>query len=130
MRKYMVWGALSAGLAVAFGAFGAHALSGRVSPDRLRVFETGVHYQMYHALALMFVGWLAEQGPLRHISLIGHLFAAGTVLFSGSLYLLVITNTPWPGALTPLGGIAFLLGWGLLAHTLWQARRMNPSDGT
>ncbi|MFB6273807.1 MAG: DUF423 domain-containing protein [Salinibacter sp.] len=111
-------GALAAGLGVALGAFGAHGLEGRVLPDRLETFRTGVEYQMYHALALLAVGWAAAQGwaPLCHWA--GYCFLAGIVIFSGSLYLLVLTDTSWLGAVTPLGGVAFIMGWALLA---WAA---------
>lgn len=111
-------GALAAALAVALGAFGAHGLEGQVSADRLDTFRTGVHYQMYHALALLFVGWAVAQGwgPLLHWA--GYCFVAGILIFSGTLYLLVLTDTGWLGAITPLGGVAFIVGWTLLA---WAA---------
>jgi uncharacterized membrane protein YgdD (TMEM256/DUF423 family) len=119
-RFFLGLGALAAGLGVALGAFGAHGLEGRVSPDRLDTFRTGVQYQMYHALALLVVGWLIQQsaawGPLLHWA--GYCFAGGIVIFSGTLYLLVLTDTGWLGAITPLGGVAFIVGWGLLA---WAA---------
>ncbi|MFB6098087.1 MAG: DUF423 domain-containing protein [Salinibacter sp.] len=117
-RFFVAIGAVAAGLAVVLGAFGAHGLEGRVSPDRVETFRTGVQYQMYHALALLFVGWAAAQGwgPLLHGA--GYCFLAGIVVFSGSLYLLVLTDTGWLGAITPLGGVAFIGGWVLLA---WAA---------
>jgi uncharacterized membrane protein YgdD (TMEM256/DUF423 family) len=119
-RFFFVVGALLAGLGVAAGAFGAHGLEGRVSPDRLETFRTAVTYQMYHALALLAVGWAAAQGggPLVHGA--GYCFVAGILVFSGSLYLLVLTDTSWLGAITPLGGAAFLVGWGLFAWGVWQ----------
>jgi uncharacterized membrane protein YgdD (TMEM256/DUF423 family) len=114
-RLFVGLGAIAALIAVALGAFGAHGLEGRVSPDRVETFRTGVEYQMYHALALLIVGWAAAQdwGPLLHWA--GYCFAAGIVIFSGTLYLLVLTDTGWLGAITPLGGVAFIVGWGLLA---------------
>jgi len=117
-RLFVGLGALAAGLGVILGAFGAHGLEGRVSPDRLETFRTGVEYQMYHALALLLVGWAAAQGwgPLLHWA--GYCFAGGIVVFSGTLYLLVLTDTGWLGAITPLGGVAFIVGWALLA---WAA---------
>lgn len=117
-RFFAAAGALAAGIGVALGAFGAHGLEGRVSPDRLDTFTTGVEYQIYHALALLFVAWASAQGwgPVLHWA--GYCFLAGIVVFSGSLYLLVATDTGWLGAITPLGGAAFILGWGLLA---WAA---------
>jgi uncharacterized membrane protein YgdD (TMEM256/DUF423 family) len=103
-RIWLAIGAISAGIAVAAGAFGAHALRARLSPADLATFETGARYQMYHALAL--------SGPAQ---LAGWCFVAGTLLFSGSLYLLTLTDTRWLGAITPLGGVAFLVGWVALA---------------
>jgi uncharacterized membrane protein YgdD (TMEM256/DUF423 family) len=104
-------GALSALLSVAAGAFGAHALRGRLSPEYLAVFETAARYQMYHALALLAVAWAASNwpGPLPRVA--GWCFVVGTLLFSGSLYGLALTGIRWLGAITPLGGGAFLAGW-------------------
>lgn len=119
-RLFLMLGALFAGLAVAAGAFGAHGLEGRVSPDRLDTFQTAVTYQMYHALALLIVGWAVSQGwsPLIHWA--GYCFLAGIIVFSGSLYVLVLTDTSWLGAVTPLGGAAFIAGWILFATgVLW-----------
>ena len=119
MRFFLLFGTGAAGLAVAAGAFGAHALKGRVTTGRLEIFETAVRYQMYHALALLFVGWAGR--TLDSSVLLagaGGCFAAGIVIFSGSLYLLVLTDTGWLGAVAPIGGVAFLAGWGLLAWAL------------
>jgi uncharacterized membrane protein YgdD (TMEM256/DUF423 family) len=107
-------GAVSAGMAVAFGAFGAHALRMMVTPEMLAVFETGVRYQMYHALALVAIGLGFARLQGRTAAAAAWLFVAGTVLFSGSLYTLTLTGTRWWGAVTPLGGVAFLAGWALL----------------
>lgn len=114
-RLFFIAGAVAAGIGVAAGAFGAHGLETRVTADRLATFQTGVTYQMYHALALLFVGWAAAQGGGWPITGAGYCFLAGIVIFSGSLYLLVLTDTPWLGAVTPLGGVAFIVGWALLA---------------
>jgi len=114
-RFFLACGALAAGLGVAAGAFGAHGLEGRVSPDRLDTFHTGVTYQMYHALALLVVGWAVAQGWGGLARWAGYCFLAGIVVFSGSIYLLVLTDTSWLGAITPIGGAAFLFGWTLLA---------------
>jgi uncharacterized membrane protein YgdD (TMEM256/DUF423 family) len=111
-------GAASAFLAVAAGAFGAHALRSRLTADLLAVFETGARYQMYHALALLGAAWMADRWPSGQIAWAGVCFVVGTVLFSGSLYALALTGQRWLGAITPLGGVAFLLGWLLLA---WAA---------
>lgn len=121
MRFFLAIGAVLAAIAVAAGAFGAHGLEGRVSPDRLETFRTAVTYQMYHALALLLVGWAAGQpwtGGAIHGA--GYCFLAGIVLFSGSLYVLVLTDTSWLGAITPLGGAAFIAGWLLLAWGVLQ----------
>lgn len=115
-RLFLTAGALCAGIAVVLGAFGAHALEGRVPAERLDVFETGVRYQMYHALALLIVGWAAARraGAEGLLPWAGACFLVGIIVFSGSLYLLVITDTPWLGAVTPVGGLAFIAGWALL----------------
>ena len=110
-RLFFALGALSALLAVAAGAFGAHALRARLSPDMLAVFETGARYQMYHALGLLAVAWAAGRWPGGATSTAGWLFVAGTLIFSGSLYALVLSGQRWLGAVTPLGGVAFLAGW-------------------
>jgi len=118
-RVFGFAGALSALVAVAAGAFGAHALRARLSPDLLAVFETGARYQMYHALALLAVAWLAAARPgANSVVWAGGLFLLGTVVFSGSLYTLALTGQRWLGAITPLGGVAFLAGWACLA---WAA---------
>jgi len=115
-------GAALAALAVVAGAFGAHALRARLSPPDLATFETAARYQMYHAFALMVVGLLADRGSLcaPHA---GWLFLAGIALFSGSLYLLALTDQRWLGAVTPFGGVAFIAGWVLLALQASTDRR-------
>ncbi len=119
-RFFLGVGALSAGLSVAAGAFGAHGLRAHVAPEMLAVFETGARYQMYHALALIAVAWVAGRDAARSVRVAGVAFVVGTLLFSGSLYLLALTGIRWLGAITPLGGVAFLVGWGCLA---WSALR-------
>ena len=101
-------------LAVAGGAFGAHALKSRLSPEYLAVFETAIRYALFHALALLAVGALARQSESRSLRVAGWAFAAGVPLFSGSLVLLVGTGLKWLGAVTPLGGLCFLIGWAAL----------------
>jgi uncharacterized membrane protein YgdD (TMEM256/DUF423 family) len=115
-QLFFLIGGLSGGLAVALGAFGAHALKARLTLDQLATFETGVRYQMYHALALLAVALAMTRVPI--FSLLngaGWLFVAGTLLFSGSLYLLCLTRKRWLGAVTPFGGLAFIAGWVCLA---------------
>ena len=113
-RSFLALGSLSAGIAVAAGAFGAHALRARLSPADLATFETAARYQMYHALALLAVAWVVQQGPGALPRTAGWLFVAGTVIFSGSLYTLVLSGQRWLGAVTPIGGVAFLAGWACL----------------
>lgn len=121
-RLLFMLGAGFAFLAVALGAFGAHSLKAILTPDMLTVFETGVRYQMYHALALLAVGWAAQQYPQGSFHIAGWLFAAGIVLFSGSLYVVALSGVRWLGAITPLGGVAFLAGWAVFAWQAWQQK--------
>jgi uncharacterized membrane protein YgdD (TMEM256/DUF423 family) len=121
-RVFFGLGALSALISVAAGAFGAHALRTRLSADMLTVFETGARYQMYHALGLLAVAWAAARWP-GPAGAAGWLFVAGTLLFCGSLYLLALTGHRWLGAITPVGGLAFILGWAALAWGALVASR-------
>jgi len=109
-------------LSVAAGAFGAHALRSRLAPDMLAVFETGSRYQMYHAIALVLVGLIATRTQGASVTVAGWAFLAGTVLFSGSLYALTLTGTRALGAITPFGGVAFIVGWLALAWAGWKMR--------
>jgi len=113
-RLFLLFGASYGLLGVAFGAFGAHALRARLAPDLLAVFHTGVEYQFYHAFALLAVGVLLLLKPAPALPVAGWCFALGVLLFSGSLYALALTGTRWLGAITPLGGLLFLAGWGAL----------------
>jgi uncharacterized membrane protein YgdD (TMEM256/DUF423 family) len=114
-RLFFSLGAVSAFVAVAAGAFGAHALRARLSPELLAVFETAARYQMYHALAMIAAAWAAARWPGTLPQAAAWLFLAGTMLFSGSLYALALSGVRWLGAITPLGGVAFLAGWICLA---------------
>ncbi len=120
-------GALSGFLAVAFGAFGAHALRGRLAPDMQQVFDTAARYQMFHALALLLVGLLIERAPSRPVRAAGWFFVIGTVLFSGSLYTLALTGVGAWGAVTPFGGLCFLTGWLALAFGASRPRGATAS---
>jgi len=120
-RIFFVIGAMSAFLGVAAGALGAHGLKSRLSAEMLSVFETGVRYQMYHAFALIATAWAQSRWASAPVVAGGWFFVAGTILFSGSLYLLSVTGERWLGAITPLGGVAFLVGWGCLAWGVWRA---------
>ena len=121
-RTFAVLGALLACLAVGAGAFGAHGLRGRLTPELLDVFETAARYHVYHALGLLAVAWAADRWPGGASAAAGWLFVVGIVLFSGSLYLLSLTGTRWLGAITPLGGAAVLAGWLALAWAIWQGK--------
>ena len=114
-RLFIRLGAVAGFVGVALGAFGAHALRARLSPEHLAVFETGVRYQLVHALALVLVGLLIGRRPSRLTNAAGWCFAVGIVLFSGSLYALTLTGTTAFGMATPAGGLFFLAGWACLA---------------
>jgi uncharacterized membrane protein YgdD (TMEM256/DUF423 family) len=120
-RRWTMLGALSAALAVALGAFGAHVLRTVLPAARLATFETGVRYEMFHALGLLAVAWAAVHWPrAAAVEVAGWLFVVGTALFSGSLYLLALTGAGWLGAIAPLGGAAFIAGWLALAWAAWR----------
>jgi uncharacterized membrane protein YgdD (TMEM256/DUF423 family) len=122
MRLFFVLGAAFAGIGVALGAFAAHGLRATLTPADLATFETGVRYQMYHAFALFAVAGAVARWDSPTAVAAGWFFTAGIVIFSGSLYMLVITGPRWLGAITPIGGVAFLIGWALLAWTAIQAQ--------
>ncbi|EFM10121.1 protein of unknown function DUF423 [Paenibacillus curdlanolyticus YK9] len=122
-NKYAAFGAVHAMLAVMLGAFGAHGLKDVLDSDMLDVFETGVRYQMYHALALLAVALLAGRAHRPQMIQRGAmLLHIGIFIFSGSLYVLSLSGIKWLGAITPLGGVAFIAGWAMIAWTLWQGR--------
>jgi len=108
-------GAFASALGVTLGAFGAHALKTRITEDLLIIFETAVRYQMYHALALLAVAWAASRWPGTWVNASGWLFLTGIVIFCGSLYVMTFTGARWLGAITPIGGLCFILGWIALA---------------
>ena len=119
-RLLLTAGAVNGALAVALGAFGAHALRARLDPDMLAVYHTAVQYHFYHALGLLLIGILALQLPSAAVKWPGILMCAGIVMFCGSLYLMALTNLRWLGAITPLGGAAFITAWLLLAATVFR----------
>jgi len=120
-KLFITLASLSGMLAVSLGAFGAHALKGRLDDYARSVFETAVQYHFYHSLALLAVGVIALSAPqTAMLKSSGWLFLIGIVIFSGSLYLLSITGVRWLGAITPLGGLAFIGGWACLAATGWK----------
>ncbi len=120
MRLFFGLGSLLAGLAVVLGAFGAHALRARLTPEDLATFEIGVRYHMYHALALLAVAWALGRWENSVLTVSGWAFVVGITVFSGSLYVLVLTGQRWLGAVTPIGGVALIVGWALLAWGAWR----------
>jgi uncharacterized membrane protein YgdD (TMEM256/DUF423 family) len=119
-RFFFLSGAVAAFIAVALGAFGAHSLKTKLSADMLNIFEIGVRYQMYHALGLIAVAWATTRWPDANLNAAGWAFIVGIVVFSGSLYFLSATDIRWLGAITPIGGLAFLIGWAIL---IWSIGR-------
>ncbi len=119
-KVFLLAGGISGFLAVAAGAFGGHALKERLEPELLAIFEVGARYHMYHALALLATAWACTRWPGALTSAAGWCFVGGTLLFSGSLYLLSLTGTRILGAVTPLGGLAFMAGWLCLAWAAWR----------
>ena len=119
-RLFFSLGSLSAALGVALGGFGAHALEARLPLDLLEIYETGVRYHLVHALGLLAIGWAATRWPSAAITWSGWLMIAGTVLFSGSLYALALTGVRRLGAITPIGGLAWLVAWLILAWAVWR----------
>lgn len=119
-RVFVVAGAVSAGLAVALGAFGAHALRSRLSLDQLAIYETASRYHLIHSIAVIIAAWAVSRWPGQSAVASGWLFLAGIVLFSGSLYALTLCGVKAFGAVTPLGGVAFIAGWLLLAAAAFR----------
>jgi uncharacterized membrane protein YgdD (TMEM256/DUF423 family) len=119
-RIFFSLGALSALVAVAAGAFGAHVLQDRLSSEMLTTFQTAARYQIYHAVALLATAWAVTRWPGLAVTAAGWLFIVGTVLFSGSLYLLTFTGIRWLGTMAPLGGGAFIAGWLCLTWGAWR----------
>jgi len=116
-KIFFTIGSILGGIAVATGAFGAHGLKKLVTPELLDTWEKAVRYQMYHALALLALAWAVTHWSeqIKLLTVGGWLFLAGVILFSGSLYILVLSGVKWLGAITPLGGMAFVAGWACLA---------------
>jgi uncharacterized membrane protein YgdD (TMEM256/DUF423 family) len=118
-KTFLVIGALAGMLAVLLGAFGAHALRTRLTPDMLAVYQTGVQYHFWHALGLLAIALTLAHFPAAEgLKWAGWLMLAGILIFSGSLYLLAVTGVRWLGAITPIGGIAFILAWALFAYAM------------
>jgi uncharacterized membrane protein YgdD (TMEM256/DUF423 family) len=124
-RIFFILGGLFAFLGVAAGAFGAHTLRDAISTHYLNIFETGVRYQMYHSFGLFISGWALDRYNDTYFRFAGWMFVAGILLFSGSLYALVLTGSEWLGAITPLGGVSFLAGWLLIIIGFWCTSKKN-----
>ncbi len=127
-RRFLIAGALGALLAVVLGAFGAHALEDRLTPDLLDIYQTANTYHFYHSLALVAVGFLAQQVTGKLVSASGWCFIAGLVFFSGSLYALALSGVRILGAVTPIGGVFFILGWALFAAAVYSASGKDAND--
>ncbi|MBA2492485.1 MAG: DUF423 domain-containing protein [Gammaproteobacteria bacterium] len=122
LKTFVLFGSLSALLAVVLGAFGAHGLKQQLSPEMLSVYQTGVDYHMWHALGLVLIGLLgAHYSGSALLTWAGWFMLAGIMIFSGSLYILSITGVRWLGAITPFGGLAFIVAWALLIVAVWRA---------
>lgn len=121
-KRFLIMGALLAMFSVIFGAFGAHLLKSVLTDAHFETFSTAVDYQFWHALGLMVVGITGFKLSIKSWRLAGYLLLAGTLIFSGSLYLLVATNIGWLGAITPIGGILMIIGWALFAWSLRTLR--------
>jgi uncharacterized membrane protein YgdD (TMEM256/DUF423 family) len=122
-KTFFIIGSILGATAVATGAFGAHGLKNIVSPEMLDTWDKAVRYQMYHALALLSLAWAINHFPeqAKVISLGGWSFLAGVLLFSGSLYVLALSGVKWLGAITPFGGVAFVVGWLCLVLAAWRS---------
>lgn len=130
-QRFLALGSILAGLGVAAGAFGAHALKDILDPPMLQVFETATRYVMYHAFGLCIVSWAIDRYPEQRLEKSGWLFLIGILLFSGSLYVVSLAGIRWMGAVTPIGGLAFMTGWLLLAWGVWRdahARSVNRTS--
>jgi uncharacterized membrane protein YgdD (TMEM256/DUF423 family) len=121
-KIFLATAAVFGGLSVASGAFASHALKGKLTDRSLEIFDTAARYQMYHALALLLVALLLSRAAQSQtfFTVAGWAFIVGTTIFSGSLYALSLTNIKWLGAITPLGGVALIVGWGCLAVAAWS----------
>lgn len=128
-RSTIITGSVFMALAVAFGAFGAHIVQDLLTPDRFDVYQTGVEYHFYHALGLLLLGVISLNMPEnKWLAWSGYSLVAGILIFSGSLYLLTLTDTGWLGAITPLGGVAFILGWIFLAVGMFGSPAVSKTD--
>ena len=123
VRMLIVLAGVFGFLGVAYGAFGAHALREKLNLRDMAIYQTAVQYQFWHALAILAAAWVTSVSAGRLAPIAGISFAVGVVIFSGSLYALVLTQQRWLGAITPIGGVAFLVGWACLTIAGWSAFR-------
>ncbi|MEE9350720.1 MAG: DUF423 domain-containing protein [Thiotrichaceae bacterium] len=122
-KFFFLAGAISGLFAVILGAFGAHGIEKIVTPKALEVYKTGIHYQFYHSFALIAAGMFAHFWPkAKYFKTAGFAFLLGIIIFSGSLYLYTLTGNKVFGMITPLGGLSFIVGWGLLITALWKTK--------
>lgn len=128
-RLTLTTAALLGALAVVLGAFAAHGLQGRLSERLLQVFQIGVQYQFYHVFALLFTGLMQQRRNSAGLKLASVLFLLGILVFSGSLYVLALSGVHWLGAITPLGGSAFIAGWLVLAFSIFTQSKDNADSG-
>ena len=128
-KTFWALGCILAFLGVAAGAFGAHALRDHLPQSLIGVYETGARYQMYHALALLLVAHAADRWRDRRLTFAGWCFVVGILMFSGSLYVLATSGIMWLGAVTPIGGVAFLLGWAAFAVAGWSNLARTQQNG-
>ncbi|MGQ0667259.1 MAG: DUF423 domain-containing protein [Nitrospiraceae bacterium] len=126
--RLVLIGCICAGLGVAFGAFGAHMLKGVLDPPMLTTFDTATRYQMYHAFGMVLSGFGVRVCRDPRVAMAGWMFLAGIFLFSGSLYGVSLLGVRWLGALTPIGGVAFMVGWGLFAWRVWRGVPDRSTD--
>ena len=119
-RTILLAGAIFMALAVLLGAFGAHALKKVLSPDMLAIYKTGVEYQFYHALGLLLIGVIGFHIRSRYLQWAGLFISIGIIIFSGSLYVLTLSGIKALGAITPIGGLSFVVGWIFLAIAIWK----------
>ena len=129
-QQFLVLGTIFAGFGVAAGAFGAHALKEILDAPMLQVFDTATRYVMYHAFGLCIVSWAIDRHPGQRLEKAGWLFIIGILLFSGSLYVMSLAGIRWLGAVTPVGGLAFLAGWILLGWGVWRDMPPRPTSST
>lgn len=120
-KRFLIIACLLMATAVSLGAFGAHGLKKIITPDMLSVYQTGVQYQFYHALGLLGVAFIAHVNSTKLVNMAGNLMFTGVMIFSGSLYLLVILNIKWLGAITPIGGVLMVISWVLLAWAVFRS---------